>query len=235
MSDVFDLAADAKVAPKVYFGQIFVDWQKVRFAKGFPKELFDPTQHPEEHAAAQAKIDVQMTTANGSTYEKSREIVCNTQEWAGIVLPSLKVAGWGSKEKLRELHEKWCSFEWISTGRTYTNAYGTFESKTFKFLAIYPDEAACRAAEAAHYSRGGDDDQDAEEPLPMPESDPPGENSNSDADKSAERANLAKFLPLLWTQAGGDVVKFGALLQANPLLAVEFDLNSAEVQAVIGQ
>jgi len=229
MSDVWDTAAEATVGPKVYFGQIFTDAFFVYISKGEPKVPFDPDQHPAEKRFTQIKIDGQCQRADGTTYEISREIIAEFgREWAGIVLPSLKVAG----VHPRDLDEQWARWEMVETGRTYTNAYGEQKATTFKFLEFYPDEAACRAAEAAHYSRSADPDPEPEEDAsathPMPEEDPPA------PDNDKVRANLAQFLPMLWTQAGKDVVEFGKLLQANPALAAHFDLNSAEVQAVIG-
>jgi len=222
MNDVWDTANEVQLGPKVYFGQVFTDAFFVHIAKGEPKVPFDAAQHKPETKFTQIKIDGVCTRANGSTYDISREIIAEFgREWAGIVLPSLKVCG----VHPRDLNERWARWEMVSTGRKYTNSAGEErEASTFKFLEFFDSEDACRAAEKAHYSRPVEDEEDA--PLPMPE-------ENTNVNGNAERANLAKFLPLLWTQAAGDVVKFGELLQANPILAAQFDLNSPEVQAVI--
>lgn len=224
MSDVWDTAAGAALPPKAFFGQVFTDAFFVYISKGEAKVPFDAGQHPAEKKFTQIKIDGVCTRADGSAYEISREIIAEFgREWAGIVLPSLKVCG----VHPRDLNERWARWELVNTGRTWIDKTSgdKREATTFKFLEFYPDEAACKAAEAAHYSRAVEEDE--EEPLPMPE-DAPDAPAND-----AERANLAKFLPLLWTQAAGDVVKFGELLQANPALAAHFDLNSPEVAALV--
>jgi hypothetical protein len=94
MSDVWDSAASATVGPKWYFGKVFTDAFYVYISKGEPKVPFDPDQHSKDKRFTQIKIDGQCQRADGTTYEISREIIAEFgREWAGIVLPSLKVAG----------------------------------------------------------------------------------------------------------------------------------------------
>ena len=110
MSDVWDTAAEATVGPKVYFGQVFTDAFFVYISKGVPKVPFDPDQHPADKKFSQIKIDVQCTDSSGKTYEISREVICEFgREWAGIILPSLKVCG----VHPRDLNEKWAKFEFV--------------------------------------------------------------------------------------------------------------------------
>jgi len=212
----------------VYFGQIFTDAFFCVLEKGVGKIVFDPVQHAEDRKLTCINLDGECTRANGSTYTIHREVIAEFKDWAGIVLPSLKVAGIHP----RDLNEKWASWEMVNTGRTWTDR-STGETKngtTFKFLAFYPDEAACRAAETAHYSRGpaSDDEEDLDETHPMPEDN--GSNGND-----AQRAVAAKFLPALWNQAAGDVTKLGQLIAGNPLTSKYFDLNSTEVLELVAE
>jgi hypothetical protein len=227
MSDVWDSAASATLPPKVYFGQIFTLADYVYISKGEPKELFDPDRHPRDKRFTQIKIDAVCMQVNGSTYTISREVIVEFgREWAGIILPSLKVAG----VHPRDLNEKWAKFERAKTGRQYDSSYtGQKEDeKTFKFLEFYADEDACRAAEKAHYSRPTE--EDADETHPMPE-----ENGNG----SAEKAVAEKFLPALWSIAqareGDTLVNFAKELAGNALVSRHFDLNSPEVLELVGE
>ena len=226
MSDVWDTANEATLGPKMFFGQIFTDGFFVYISKGEPKVVFDPAQHPADKRFTQIKIDGVCTKQDGTTYEIAREIIAEFgREWAGIVLPSLKVCG----VHPRDLNEKWARWEMVETGRTYTNDYGTQKATTFKFLEIYPDEAACRAAEAAYYSRpAAEAEPDLTEAYPMPEETPAPAND-------AQREVAAKFLPALWASAKGDVTKFSELLAGNPLTSKYFDLNSPEVAAIVAE
>jgi hypothetical protein len=225
MSDVWDSAANTTVAPKVYFGRIFTEAFYVRIdpnkPKGQRKSVFDEAHDPVEERKTQFKIDGVCTKADGSTYEIHKELICEFgRDWAGIVLPSLKVCN----VHPRDLNEKWAKWTMVETGRTYTNDYGTHQATTFKFLEFYPDEAACRAAETAHYSRGPTEDAALDSSHPMPE-EPSEEAPTSDA----QREVAAKFLPALWKTAGGDVTKFSELIAGNPLTSKFFDLTSPEV------
>lgn len=227
MSDPWDTAAGATLPPKVYFGQVFTLADYVYISKGEPKVLFDPEQHPADKRFTQIKIDGVCNRQDGTSYEISREMIAEFgREWAGIVLPSLKVCGIHPKE----LDEKWASWEMAKTGRKYTNDYGEQEATTFKFLAIYDSEEECRAAEAAHYSRAPSEDEDSG--LPMPEVSKDDGNGNGGG---PEKAVAAQFLPALWAQSGNDVSQFAALLAGNPLTSRFFDLNSPEVVELIAQ
>ncbi len=232
MSDVWDSAASATVAPRAYFGQVFTDAFFCVLEKGVGKVVFDKSQHDEDRKLTCINIDGQVTRANGDTYAIHREVIAEFRDWAGIVLPSLKVAG----VHPRDLNEKWAKWEMVETGRTWTDR-STGETKkgtTFKFLEFFDSQEACRAAEQAHYGRGPAEEEGLDESHPMPE-----ENSGDDGarggGRDAQREVAAKFLPALWKTAGGDVTKFSELIAGNPLTSKYFDLNSAEVAAIVAE
>ena len=226
MSNIYDELNDEQLRPRVYFGQVFVDAFYVYVSKGEPKVLFDPAQHPAEKRFKQVKIDAQCTDSTGKLYTISREVIVEFgREWAGFILPSLKACNCHPGE----LNEKWAKFERVKTGRTYHSDYtGKDEDeKTFKFLEIYPDEAACREAEKAHYSRPTPEveEEDASATHPMPD--------DTQASNNAQRGVAEKFLPALWKSAAGDVTRFGELIAGNPLTSKFFDINSPEVAAIV--
>ena len=226
MSDVWDSANSAEVAPKTYFGQIFTDAFYCVLQKGIGKVVFDPAQHSEDRKLSCIKIDGNCARADGSTYTINRELIAEFRDWAGIVLPSLKVCG----VHPRDLNEKWGSWEMVKTGRTWTDRTSgeTKEGTTFKFLAFFDSEEECRAAEQAHYNRPAPEAEgdDLDDTHPMPEEAPAND---------AQRGVAEKFLPALWKSAAGDVSKFGELIAGNPLTSKFFDLNSPEVAAIVAE
>jgi len=162
--DLWNDAANAQLGPKVYFGQIFTDIFRCVLETGMGKVSYNPNEHSADRRRICVKIDGVCTKADGTTYEIHREPLTNSRDWAGIILPSLKVAGVHPSD----LNEKWTSWEMVETGRTWESKRTgeMVKGNTFKFLEFYPNEAACRAAEAGHYSRASDADED--QPLPMP-------------------------------------------------------------------
>lgn len=227
MSDVWDSAADATRGPKIYFGQVFTDghYVYISFKKGDPRVLFDPSQHPQDGRHTLVKIDGVCTKRDGSSYEINREMVCELDAAWQITKVSLKTCG----VHPRELNERWAKWEMAETGDTWNSRTSgeLVKGTTFKFSEFYPNEAACRAAEKAHYSRTpSTDEENLDDTHPMPEEAP---SNGSDA----QREVAAKFLPALWKSAGGDVTKFGELISGNPLTSKFFDLNSAEVAALV--
>ena len=227
MSDVWDSANSAQVAPKTYFGQIFTDGFYCVLQKGVGKVVFDPQQHSEDRKLSCIKIDGNCSRADGSTYTINRELIAEFRDWAGIVLPSLKVAG----VHPRDLNEKWANWEMAETGRTWVdhNTGETKKATTFKFLAFFDSEDECKAAEKAHYNRPAPEveEEDASATHPMP--------GDEQASNDAQREVAAKFLPALWKAAAGDVTKFGELIGVNPLTSKFFDLTSPEVAAIVAE
>ncbi len=219
MTDVWDSAANAKVGPTTYYGQVFTDAFFCILEKGIGKVPFDPQAHPADRKLTCIKIDGIPFTRSGKSFTIQRELIAEFRDWAGIVLPSLKVCN----VHPRELDQKWAEWQMIETGRTWTDATSGEERRatTFKFLRIFGSEAECRGAWEARFGGNGDDG----ESLPMPEATEPVGNS-------PEKAVAAKFLPALFAQAQGDPNEMAKLLAGNPLTSKHFDLNSPEVVAL---
>lgn len=214
-NDVWDQAANATVRPKVYFGQIFTDAFFCVLRKGIGKVPFDPGQHPADDKLACIKIDGQCTKRDGSSFVVQREEIAEFRDWAGIILPSVKALGIHP----RELNEKWAKWRMVETGRTWVDKVSgeTKKATTFQFLELFPDAAACQAAEAALYNR------EVQPELA------PASGGTVDPQQDPQREVAAKFLPALYAQANGDAAKMAELLAANPLTSKYFDVNSVEV------
>lgn len=222
MSDIWDTANSATLPPQEFYGQIFTDAFYCILQKGIGKVPFDADQHKQERRLTCINIDAQCFKRNGGTFELHREVIAEFRDWAGIVLPSLKICGIHP----RDLDERWARFEMAETGRTWTDKTSGEERKAtvYKFLEFYPDEAACRVAYEARYNRATDEDE--EEPLPMPE-------KGNGKGNGKEREVAARFLPALVAQANGDVTKLSELLAGNALTSRYFDLNSPEVLELV--
>jgi hypothetical protein len=136
-----------------------------------------------------------------------------------IVLASLKTLN----VEPRALNGRWCAMTTAGTGRMYeakrgANAGQMVEATTFKFLAFYPDEAACRAAyEAENGSDVLSDLAPATAAAPV-------------VDQA--RATAAKFLPALFKAAGGDPMVLEAKIKSMPLMTAHFTIESPEVMAL---
>lgn len=122
---------------------------------------------------------------------------------------------------LQALNGSWVKVEMIATGRTYVNGNGeTKEATTFKFLQVFADEAACRAA------KGGNG---AGTPAPAPQQAPAG----GDARRATALKFLKPYVENACRQSRGDVDKARELLTpmiANQkLLAEFFTVDSPEV------
>ena len=226
MSDVWNDAAEATTGPKRYFGQLLTEAYYAHIKKGSPKEQFDPGQHNEANKYVVVKIGSITTLDDGRTFDINREYICPKtgsslgKEWAQIVNPSLKKLGIHP----RTLADKWACWEMVPTGRTWISnrTNEQVEGTAHKFLEFYPDEDTCRAEEAAFYNRS---DEPVVDPLdethPMPE---------EDTDK--QRAAMAQFLPMIWTQTK-EADAFYKAIAGNPMVAKFFDSNSPEVKALV--
>lgn len=94
---------------------------------------------------------------------------------------------------------------------------------TMKFEEVYPDEAACVAAWEAHSGKEIGGSQVADLPF-MPDEQAP---------VDPLRASMASFLPALWAQAAGDMIKMQNLLDANRMVGQHFTVESPEVVEVM--
>lgn len=142
--DPFDTASKATLTPRSYYGQIQIDAYFCVLQKGIGKVPYDPGQHKAEDRRTAIDISLLPIAEQNITFELRREIIAESREWAGIIWPSLKELGLTSA---REANGKWAKMQQVGTGRKYRTKSGEErEATTFKFLALFADENACRAA-----------------------------------------------------------------------------------------
>jgi hypothetical protein len=217
------------------FGQAWVDAWICVLQKGVGKVPFNPQIHkPEDRRTA---IKVEITPLPDLDYQGPpllREYVAEFGEWPKITLPSFKALGLTT----RQLNRAWVRVQLVGTGRTYTNQAGeTKEATTFKFLAIYPDQATCQAA----YLNQGAPATAVPDPgngtAPMlvkpPESRqapamPPPQNGK-------ERETALKFVQALVRQVNGDEDQLANRLAKMPLIAKHFTIQSPEVMNLLAE
>lgn len=216
----YEAADNAVVPPSVYFGQVTVDSWPVVLVKGVRGGVsFDEATHKPEQRRTMVKLIVTPLPSSNAIFTTERDIIAESREWAGIVMPSYKALGL----TLATLNEKYVKYEMVPTGRTYEakdqagNLTGeTKQATTIKFLNVYNTLDEAEAAATAQY--GGNSKQ---EPLATTPSSHP------------ERDVALKFLSALAKQAGGDVSRLATILASNPLVSKYFDINSAEVIALL--
>jgi len=211
---------NAQPPSSTYFGQVTFDLWACALVKGMGRVPFDSNMHKPEQCRTAIDICITPLPSSNVTFNVERGVIAESREWAGIVLPSIKALGIEAKD----LHEKWVRYEMVPTGRTYEakdqagNLTGeTKQATTIKFLAVFNTLEEAEAAATAQYGNGKES-----QPAPAP--------TNGG---NPERDVALKFLPALVAQAGSDVAQLAGIIAANPLVSKYFDINSAEVIALL--
>lgn len=140
--DPFDSAENPVVRQAEFWGKVELDMFYAVLQKGVGKVPFDPQQHSADKRVTAIDIKVFPVAEQNVTYDVSRNMIAESREWAGIVLPSIKSLGL----TVRELNGKYVHVVQKATGATYENKSGeTKEKTTFEFVKLFPTEAACIA------------------------------------------------------------------------------------------
>ena len=159
----------------------------------------------------------------GVTFSLDRKMIAESREWAGIVWPSLKALGITSA---KDAKGRWCKMIQASTGRKYRNNAGEErEASTFKFLAIYSDEAACRAAFYAETPATPDETADQVGPIPG------FEDGTTAPVQDKERETATRFLEVIIKQHSGNKAAVWSQVQSIPMISKFY--GEADLDAVI--
>lgn len=203
--DPMDSADDPEVQASEYYGQARLDAFYGILVKGVGKIPFDDSRHTIKDKHTIIKFDVIPLAEHNFSRPLSRDYIAEFGEWPKITLPSIKALG----ISVRQLNDAWVKIAVVPDGRTYEKNGETKQSSTFKLLAVYPDENACRAA----YNGV----------TVTPQAAPPNANGN------AERTVALKFIPTFVKSCDGDPDRLGKMLAANSLVAKYFSITSPEV------
>lgn len=190
VDDPFASADDPQIKTSFdYWAEVKVDSYFCVLVRGTGKVPFDASQHNIDQRRTAIDINLFPLAEQNIQFDVSRNMIAESREWAGIVLPSLKALNVSA----HDINGKWAHIRTKETGETYTIRKGdragqTAQKTTFEFLAIYPDEAACRAAyQAASAGAGTQPQQQAAAPTP--------------ADANPEKSAAEKFLKVVVTNA----------------------------------
>lgn len=162
--DPLDVASKAAIAPRSYYGQIQIDAYFCVLVKGTGKTPFDPAQHSVDDRRTAIDISLLPLPEQNVRFNIRRDTIAESREWAGIIWPSLKALG---LTNARDAHNKWAKLQQVPSGRKYRSSTGEEkEATTFKFLALYADEGACRAAYLADTGKSNGNGSSAPAPAP---------------------------------------------------------------------
>lgn len=159
-------------------------------------------------------------------YDVFREILVTSQDWTKITLPSIKDVG---IMQLKDLEGKWAEVVMADTGRTYQSNGETKQATTFKFVRMFPDEAACKAAAGIPDS------------SPAPVSTPVQSAPNQNGGNGSERATALKFVKVYVVNAVRSASKdldktretLSTQIAQQALLSKYFTVDSPEVVDMI--
>jgi hypothetical protein len=229
-----------------WFGQVLVNAWFCALVKGQGKVAWDPNvtdpatgQPMRRYTCIDIKIEPMTEQPFANSIERS--FLAEFGDWVDTVLPSLKDI---SITSLQALNNAWVRVEMVPNG-TYVdkNTGETKKSTTFKFVALYSNEQACRAAyQAARGVAGavptngnGNGNGYAQAPAATPT------NGNGNGNNAHERETAEKFLPAFvdnaWRKAGGDLDKarteLATIIAGQKLLATYFTVDSPEVLVLL--
>lgn len=229
-----DLSNDFNNPPeKTYdlFGQL-VDLQtfKGAYQKGTRGAVpFNPAVHERAQSIIRFYIqplpEINVRYTDQLTYESA-----NWADWANVTWPSLTVLG---IVDYHEISNMWFRFSRVSNGKTYVKGDGTTgEEKTWKMIAVYADEAACRAA---YLAAGG---------VPSNGNGANGHNAPvAIVDPEQGRKTALEFLKVIvkngaksassWTEAEEAISK--AIAQYPDLVGQYYTVESKETQELISE
>lgn len=214
---------------RTIFGQVtVVDRWPCVLEKGVGKRPFDPTRDSLDQRRVAIKLQVTAPKREGGTYTVDREMVDFSDEWKKFTLPSIQKLN----IPIATLLNAHCRIKLMPAG-SYTKS-GTNEVKTktaIVFEQLFADEATCRAAADAFFSRGNATGNVQGAPQ-VASSPAPAQSAGAQPENAAERQFAASTLPMLWSGCGQDRNKFLATLAASPVMSRYFNEGSPEVQAL---
>lgn len=218
--DPFAAADSAQPMIRAYYGQIELDIWFCALVKGKGKVPYDPNVHQSRSTAV--NISVLPLPEQNVTFGLRREIIAESQEWVKITWESLKALGLKST---REAQGKWVKMQQVASGRKYRDKKGEEkESTTFKFVALYADEDACRAAYLAETGHSGAATQTQPKVQQQPFAQPAGE--------------LNKAVPFIKAFAkmnGYDLEKTKAICKTQEIIKNAIDIESPQFAQIVAE
>lgn len=227
-NDPFAVAVEDAERGFFVYGQAQATAEFVVLAKGQGKRTWVEGKDDPKDRSAEITIVINPIAESNFTKLVTRSMVSGSMgEFAKIVWPSLRdVCG---VTDMRQLEGKFVKAELVKNGRKWKNRNGEEqEGTTFKFHAVYTDEAAC----VAGYNEDGN--------APRT-STPVNADAVMDIDMSAgagsvenpEKETAWAFMQTLIKQAGGDKSVLEKLLGGMPMITKYFTPDSPEVAPLL--
>lgn len=213
----------------VYWGQVEAQSHYCVLEKGIGRLPFDPQVHSADKRRTAIDLLIHPLPETGAQWDITRSVIAESHEWAGVILPSLRDLG----IQARELNGKWVKVERVpltdkfGNPSTYVDKTGQVkEQTTLKFVAVFSDEAACRA----DFQKGGSN--------PAPASKP----ANGGNGNNGERETALKFLKVYVQNACKGQTDLAVIretlalnLAQQPLISKYFTVDSPETTALIAE
>ncbi len=226
--DAYASADSALPMARAYYGQIQLDIWFCALVKGTGKVPYDPTVHKQRATAV--NISVLPLSEQNVTFDLRRELIAESHEWAGIVWPSLKALGIAST---RAANNQWVKMQQVPSGRKYRNSSGEEkESTTFKFLSLYPDETACRAAYLADTGRS---DAAAAPAQPAQPAQAPLENAAPASETDHALKVAIPFINAFAKQADFDLEVTKTMCKKQAVITKAIDVESVRFAELVAQ
>jgi len=226
-NDPWASAEEPEIRQPSYYGQVQLDMFYAVLVKGTGKVPFDPQQHKTDQRVTAIDISILPIADQNIAYPVQRNMIAESKEWAGFVLPSIKALG----ITVRELNGKWVLAKTKPTGATYVNKQGENKDKTtLVFETLYADEAACKAAYWAAEGVPADYTTQAPSNTQQPSVNTPTPVGGSD-DK--EKVTAMQFLKVLVKKSEGDPAKLGPMIAQFPMVNKFFTIDSPETTVEI--
>jgi len=210
--------------PFEVFGQVQMNVFFAALVKGVGKVPFEEGNPMHKSRVTAIEMNI-VPLAESNSEVVTRSMIRESKEWS-LVAGSFATCG---MPKASDLNGRWVRVQFEPTGDTYVNGQGETKNKTYlKFMEVYANEAACKAAYLSAHANGGNG-QAASQGVAAPAANP------------AREAAL-KFLAVIVEnacrgQSDSNVIHNTiALNLANmPQVAQFFTVDSPETQALIAE
>lgn len=150
-NDPWEVADNAKPREFEYYGQVKADVWFGFFPGGGAKPIpFDPTAHPEDKRITMIDIQIIPIAEQSVSFDIRKNYTHFDPDWTKITLPSIKALG---ADGLRALNNQFVRVVQVDGKKEKKDDTGKKTGeffKTFKFLDVYPDQAACENAYAGN-------------------------------------------------------------------------------------
>lgn len=247
--DPWASSATAEIQSRPIYGELDIEAYAATFEKGRGKVRLAPDEVAQlERWKIHTIVDMRVfpltemrnarpvernLCAEGDYDSETRRTIYT---WIKLVRPSLaECLGHAlGQADMRVLSGKWVKVEYVPDGRKYRDKEGNErDSTTIKFLAVYADEAACRAAYFADSGREMSDEDGTEaipgfESAPPPAAEPPKANGIT-------RETARQFLGALVKDGGSNMSKLTVKLQMMPMITAHFPIGSDALQQAISE